>query len=120
MSTFLEELKTKRGLTRTEFQAFANNLSKGKIEEDFKYSRTRFYVQIRRTLLTLGLIGIQQRISNAQIEDFEPEKHRASHRVVDKYVPIRQPIAERAPDGLNLVRLTWIICEKWNKEFFAD
>jgi len=38
----------------------------------------------------------------------------------DKYVPVRQPIAKRAPDGLNLVRLTWIICRKWNSEFFPD
>lgn len=115
---FLDELKRKGGLSRAEFQLFASMLRDGKIERGFRYSRTRFYAQVRRTLLTLGLVGIQQRPADSRSEDLEPERRRAPRGVVDKYVPIRQPIARRPPDGLNLVRLTWIICEKWNHEFF--
>ncbi len=117
---FLNELKKQGGLTRLEFGAFVRDLRDGKVEPGFKYSRTWFYAQIRTTLLTLGLVGIQQRPADMRLEDFEPEKKRAPRGVVDKYVAVRQPIARRPPDGLNLVRLTWIICEKWNEEFFVD
>ena len=115
-----DELKAKRGLTRAEFQQFACDLRDGKIEPGFRYSRTRFYVQVRRTLLTLGLVGIQQRPADSRASDLEPERRRAPRGVVDKYVAVWQPIAKRAPDGLNLVRLTWVICEKWNREFFTE
>ncbi len=118
---FLEELKRKNGLTRAEFQRFACDLRDGKIELGFKYSRTRFYVQVRRTLLTLGLVGIQQRPVDVDGSGLVPERRRRqSVGVVDKYVAVHQPIARRAPDGLNLVRLTWIICDKWNREFFES
>jgi hypothetical protein len=117
---FLNALKSNKGLTRAEFQTFACDLNKGKLEVGFKYSRTRFYVQVRRTLLLLGLVGIQQRPADPRVGDFEPEKKHAPRGVVDKYVPIRQPIAKRPPDGLNFVRLTWIICRKWNSEFFEE
>jgi hypothetical protein len=116
---FLEELKKKKGLTRAEFNRFAIDLRDGKVEVGFRYSRTRFYVQVRRTLLVLGLVGIQQRPGDTWEEDLAPERRRISRDgLIDKYVAIRQPIAKRPPDGLNLVRLTWIICEKWNQEFF--
>lgn len=115
---FLEELKRRGGLTRAEFQRFACDLRDGKVEPGFRYSRTRFYEQIRKTLLTLGLIGIEWRPVEVEA-GLEPERKR--HRgVVEKYVPIRQPIAKRPPDGLNLVRLTWVICQKWNQEFFSE
>jgi len=117
---FFDELRRKNGLTRAEFQRFACDLNNGRVESGFKYSRTRFYVQVRRTLLVLGLVGIQQRPADSRAEEFMPEKCRAPRGVVDKYVAVWQPIAKRAPDGLNLVRLTWIICEKWNKEFFKE
>ncbi len=117
---FLNELKNRDGMTRLEFGSFVRDMRDGKIEPGFKYSRTWFYAQIRTTVLTLGLVGIQQRPADSRFEDFEPEKKRAHRGVVDKYVAVRQPITRRPPDGLNLVRLTWIICEKWNMEFFAD
>ncbi len=117
---FLNELKLKHGLTRSDLNLFSSQLRDGLIEPGFKYSRTRFYSHIRKTLLTLGLIGIQQRPAESYSKEFEPEKQRRTRGIVDKYVPIRQPIAKRAPDGLNLVHLTWIICQKWNKEFFDN
>ena len=58
---FLNYLKEHDGLTRAELSKFAFDLETGQIEQGFKYSRTRFYAQIRRTLLTLGLIGIESR-----------------------------------------------------------
>ena len=116
---FLNEVKAKNGLTRSEFNGFSKNLGAGKVEAGFCYSRGRFYVQVRRTLLTLGLVGIQQRPGASREGDFEPENKRSPRGVVDKYVAVWQPIAKRAPDGLNLVRLTWIICQKWNEEFFG-
>jgi hypothetical protein len=117
---FLDTMKRRGGLTRQEFQQFASDLRDGKVEDGFRYSRTRFYVQVRRTLLTLGLVGIQQRPADSYSEDLEPEKRRRPRGVVEKYVAVWQPIARRPPDGLNLVRLTWIICEKWNREFFGE
>jgi len=113
---FLEHLKRRGGLTRSELSQFAWDLQAGKVEEGFKYSRTRFYTNIRKTLLTLGLIAIEQRFVEAPEQDLAPERRR--HRdVVEKYVPVRQPIPKRPPDGLNLPRLMWVICKRWNDEF---
>ena len=117
---FLNTLKGKNGLTRSEFNKFAKDLRDGKIEAGFRYSRTRFYFQIRRTLLMLGLVGLQQRRGDAREADLTPERRRSRSGLVDKYVALRQPIAKRPPDGLNFVRLTWIICEKWNQELFEE
>ena len=47
--------------TRSELSKFAWDLEAGKIEKGFKYRRTSFYRQIRKPLLTLGLITIEQR-----------------------------------------------------------
>jgi hypothetical protein len=113
---FLGHLKTHGGLTRSELSQFAWDLQTGKIEKGFSYSRTRFYSNIRRTLLTLGLIAIEQRFVDTSEQDLAPERRR--HRdVVEKYVPVRQPIPKRPPDGLNLPRLMWTICKRWNDEF---
>jgi hypothetical protein len=113
---FLEHLKRRGGLTRSELSRFAWDSQAGKIEKGFKYSRTRFYTNIRKTLLTLGLIAIEQRFVDAAEQDLAPERGR--HRdVVEKYVPVRQPIPKRPPDGLNLPRLMWTICKRWNDEF---
>jgi hypothetical protein len=113
---FLEHLKRRGGFTRNELSQFAWSLQAGKIEKDFTYSRTRFYTNIRRTLLTLGLIAIEQRFVDAAEQDLAPERGR--HRdVVEKYVPVRQPIPKRPPDGLNMPRLMWTICKSWNDEF---
>jgi len=98
---------------------FADDLEHGKIEERFKYSRRQFYAQIRRTLLTLGLMAIEERFVGILSQDLAPE--RRFHRdIVEKYVPVAQPISKRPPDGLNLPRLTWNICRKWNDEFLTD
>jgi hypothetical protein len=113
---FLEHLKRRGGLTRSELSQFAWDLQAGKIEKDFTYSRTRFYTNVRKTLLTLGLIAIEQRFIGSPEQDLAPESHR--HRdVIEKYVPVRQPIPKRPPDGLNLPRLMWTICKRWNDEF---
>jgi hypothetical protein len=119
---FLNELKRKNGLTRAEFQRFASDLRDGKVEPGFRYSRSRFYFQVRRTILILGLVGIQQRSAGFGELDLDAERPRGSRKrgIIDKYVAIRQPIAKRPPDGLNFVRLTWIVCEKWNQEMFGD
>jgi hypothetical protein len=113
---FLEHLKGRGGFTRSELSQFAWDLQTGKIEKGFRYSRTRFYVNIRHTLLTLGLVAIEQRFVGSPEQGLAPERHR--HRdVVEKYVPVRQPIPKRPPDGLNLPRLMWTICKRWNDEF---
>jgi hypothetical protein len=113
---FLNFLKQKGGCTRGELNRFSWDLQAGKIEKGFRYSRTRFYTNIRKTLLTLGLIAIEQRFVDTPEQDLAPERRR--HRdVVEKYVPVRQPIPKRPPDGLNLPRLMWNICKRWNDEF---
>jgi hypothetical protein len=86
-------------------------LAAGRVEPGFRYSRPRFYQQIRRTLLTLGLIAIQEQFMTKTT--FEGK----SFRTVEKYIPVPQPIPRRPPDGLNLVRLTWNLCRRWNEEF---
>ena len=116
---FLGHLKGRGGFTRRELSRFAWSLQAGKIEEGFKYSRTRFYTNIRNTLLTLGLIAIEQRFVDRSEQDLAPERHR--HRdVIEKYVPVRQPIPKRPPDGLNLPRLMWMICKRWNDKFLES
>jgi hypothetical protein len=113
---FLEHLKRRGGLTRSELSRFTWDLQAGKIEKGFHYSRTRFYTNIRKTLLTLGLIAIEQRFVDTSEQDLAPERRR--HRdIVEKYVPVRQPIPKRPPDGVNLPRLMWAICKRWNDEF---
>ncbi len=92
---FLGPLRDRNGLTRREFNCFAKDLRDGKVEAGFRYSRTRFYVQVRRTLLTLGLIGIQQRPAEGREQELSPERRRfgSCDGLVDKYVAIRQPIS---------------------------
>jgi hypothetical protein len=113
---FLGHLKRRGGLTRRELSQFAWDLQAGKIEKGFHYSRTRFYTNIRKILLTLGLIAIEQRFVEAPEQDLAPERRRHED-IVEKYVPVRQPIPKRPPNGLNLPRLMWTICKRWNDEF---
>jgi len=108
---FFNWFKQRDACTRSELSKFAWDLEAGKIEKGFKYRRTSFYRQIRKPLLTLGLITIEQRFSEKQ--DFDVK----SFIVREKYVLVRQPIPKRPPDGLNLVRLMWIVCKRWNEEF---
>jgi hypothetical protein len=105
----LEELKTRNGLTRAEFSQWTWALSRGQVEEGFRFSRAQFYVQVRRVLLTLGLIGIERRV--VQKEYFELK----ADCVKEKYVLVWQPVTKRPPDGVNLPRLCWVICKKWNE-----
>ncbi len=113
----LDELKLHDGLTRHELSRFAFDLAKGKLE--CQYSRSRFYSEIRRTLISTGLLSLESRFVECQEMDLSPErkKHRS---LVNKYVPVRQPIPRRPPDGLNLPRLIWIVCERWNRTFFEE
>jgi hypothetical protein len=108
---FLDWLKERGACTRSELSRFAWDLEAGKIEKGFRYRRTSFYRQIRKPLLTLGLITIEQRFGEKQ--DFDVK----SFVVREKYVLVRQPIPKRPPDGLNLPRLMWTICKRWNDEF---
>jgi len=108
---FLTGFKQRGAYTRSELSQFAWDLEAGKIAEGFKYRRTSFYRQIRKPLLTLGLITIEQRFGEKQ--DFDAK----SFVVREKYVLVRQPIPKRPPDGLNLPRLMWTICKRWNDEF---
>jgi hypothetical protein len=108
---FLNYLKEHKAVSRRELSRFAWELQEGKVKEGFHYSRTQFYAQVRRVLLTLGLMGIQERFDEKK--DFDLR----FTIVRQKYVPVRQPITRRPPDGLNLVRLTWAVCSKWNEEF---
>jgi len=111
---FLGHLKGRGGFTRRELSRFAWSLQAGKIDKGFKYRRTSFYRQIRKPLLTLGLITIEQRFGEKQ--DFDVK----SFVVREKYVLVRQPIPKRPPDGLNLPRLMWTICKRWNDEFLEE
>jgi hypothetical protein len=108
---FLDFLKEHKALSRRELSRFAWDLQAGKVKPGFRYSRTQFYAQVRKVLMTLGLIGIEDRFDQKAEFDLQ------FSIVRQKYVPVRQPITKRPPDGLNLVRLTWVICDKWNREF---
>ncbi|MDI6847517.1 MAG: hypothetical protein QMD23_05240 [Candidatus Bathyarchaeia archaeon] len=111
---FLDYLKERGGLTRSELSKFVWDLEAGKVEEGFRYRRASFHRQIRRVLLTLGLVAVEQRFETRQ--DFDL----TSFVVMEKYVPVRQPIPKRPPDGLNLPRLMWVICKRWNDEFLDE
>jgi hypothetical protein len=113
---FLAELKRHNGLTRAELSRFADNLNAGKVQPGFKYSRRQFYATVRQTLLNVGLVAVEQRFVWQAEQDLAPErKHRRD--TVEKYVAVRQPIPKRPPDGVNLPRLMWIVCKRWNDEF---
>jgi len=113
---FLEFLKTKKSCTREELSQFATDLENGKIEKDFHYSRAKFYYTIRATLLTLGLIQVQERFFHSETFDLAPE-HKRRRNIQEVYVPVKQPISKMPPDGVHLPRFCWIICKKWNDEF---
>jgi len=113
---FLNHLKQHGGLTRSELSKFAWDMHKGEIKKGFSFQRSTFYRRVRRTLMTLGLIAIEQRFVDLGEPGLLPERVKRRD-VVDKYVAVRQPIPKRPPDGVNLVRLMWIICKKWNEEF---
>ena len=115
---FLNEVKSHRGLSRHEMSKFATDLDEGKLQTVFTYSRTRFYREIRKTLISNGLLSLEARMVVNEELDLSPER-RKRKSVVKKYVPVHQPITKRPPDGLNLPRLIWIVCEKWNREFFG-
>ena len=79
--------------------------------ERLQVQADQFLPSDSQTLLTLGLITIEQRFGEKR--DFDVK----SFVVREKYVPVRQPIPKRPPDGLNLPRLMWTICKRWNDEF---
>jgi hypothetical protein len=116
---FLQFLKTKKSCTREELSQFATDLQNGKIEKDFSYSRAKFYYTIRATLLTLGLIQVQERFFDVKNLDLMPERSR-KRNVQEVYVPVKQPIPKMPPDGVNLPRFCWIICKAWNDEFLPQ
>lgn len=62
-------------------------------------------------VLTLGLIAIEQGFEARW--DFDL----TTFVVREKCVPVRQPVPKRPPDGLNLPRLVWVLCKRWNDEF---
>jgi hypothetical protein len=113
---FLKHLKQHGDLTRVEFSKFVHDLHDGKIQKGFHFERSVFYRTIRKTLINLGLITIEQRFVDLGEADLSPERVKRRD-VVNKYVAVRQPIGKRPPDGVNLVRLTWIIAKRWNDEF---
>jgi hypothetical protein len=111
---FLRELKRKGFLTRGELSRWLFDLEAGRVEAGFHYFRPNFYRHVKRTLMGLGLITVQQRYVGGDSFSFEPKRGRRVRDVVDVYVPVLQPIPKRPPDGVNLPRLMWIVCKKWN------
>jgi hypothetical protein len=114
---FLDEIKARKGLSRHELSELAWGLNSGKF--GFKYSRRSFYREVRRNLLSAGLVSFEARFSDDTTLELSPKSRRRKH-VAMKYVPVHQPISKRAPDGLNLPRIIWIVCHRWNMEFFGD
>lgn len=113
----LDEIKRRHGLSRSEFSSFAWKLDRG--VDGFSYSRRAFYRQVRRSLISLGLVSFEVRF--VDVDGLELSvKRRKILGAVRKYVPVHQPISKRPPDGLNLPRLIWIVCRRWNQEFFRE
>jgi hypothetical protein len=114
---FLNLLRAKGSLSRTDMSKFAWDLDRGNLEKGFSYSRTRFYTEVRRTLISTGLLSIEARfIDSSQIVELSPDRKRRRYEE-RRYVAVHQPISVHPPSGLNLPRLIWIVCSKWNKEF---
>lgn len=99
-------LKAPYGRTRQELSQFARDLEAGQIEKGFTYLRSSFYTLIRKRLLELGFLGLALR----------PKDH--GH--VYKYVLIPQPVPKRGPDGWSFTRLSWILCDRWNKQISRE
>lgn len=109
---FLKELKHRNGLTRAELSHFVGDLQHGKIEKGFTFSRSAFYTTIRRILLLVGLITIEQRAVNVS-----GEWSGSYGTVKEKYVPVIQPITRKPPDGVTFMRFAWILSKQWNNYF---
>ena len=102
---FLQWLKKcPQGRTRRELSQFAHALQAGLIEKGFTYRRNGFYSIIYRRLLDLGFLGLETRWDDSKGSTY-------------KYVPVRQPIPKRGPDGWSFAKLSWILCKRWNEEF---
>jgi len=89
--------------SRHEISQFGWDLEGGLIDSGFRYARKNFYTTILKRLVDLGLIGLRARWSRP--------------RVIEKYVPISQPIPVRPPSGTNFYHIAWHICRKWNEEW---
>jgi len=98
---FISWLKTHRGrVSPRQISQFGRDLQKGKIREDFRYSRKNFYRTIFRRLVELGFITRIYIRSEGWI-----------------YLIQQQPIPCKAPGGRNFWNLSWQICRKWNREW---
>ena len=101
---FLDWLKNKGGAcTHSEMNQFAKMLASGKL--GCKLSRTNFYKTLLHRFLDLGLIAEQ------------PQYDYNKKRIIKAYRAIIQPIGKRRPMGPSLPLITYLLCEKWNREF---
>jgi hypothetical protein len=114
---FLNVLKERGSLSRRDVHQFSLDLMHGKIEEGFTFSRSHFYREIRHTLIAMGLVSMEARFVDPPRMELSPERKRR-REVELRYVPVRQPIPVRPPVGLNLPRLIWVVCQKWNDAMF--
>ena len=113
----LDEIKRHGGLSRSEMSSFAWKLDRG--DFGFSYARRSFYREVRKTLISAGLLSFEARFVDPPSLELSPECSKV-RTVVRKYVPVHQPINQRPPDGLNLPRLIWVVCRRWNSEFFKE
>ena len=109
--TFIRWLKTNGGeASRGEVSAFAHELSKGRIEEGFTYSRKNFYHTLLWRFLDLDLISLQSR--------YDPE---SGQRMLCVYAHVFQDIPKRPPQALgSWWRLAWEVAPAWNQEFSEE
>ena len=105
---FIHWLKAVGGeASRGEVSAFAHDLSKGRIEKGFTYSRKNFYSTLLPRLMDLGFVSLQSR--------YDPK---SSQRMRYVYAPVLQDIPKRPPQALgSWWRLAWEVARAWNQEF---
>ena len=105
---FIHWVKSAGGeASRGEVSTFAHDLSKGRIENGFTYSRKNFYRTLLKALLDLGFISLQSR--------YDPK---SSQKMRYVYAPVLQDIPKRPPQALgSWWRIAWEVARAWNQEF---
>jgi len=103
---FIEWLKNRGYVTRSEVSNFTRRLEAGKVYTGFKYRRSSFYRTILKRLVALGFIALQQRYDKSK------------DKVVYAYAPVYQPIPKRPPPSSGSFWWNaWHIAKKWNETF---
>jgi hypothetical protein len=104
VGTFLRWFRAKGGrCSPSEMSGFADRLAAGGL--GCRLARQNFYRTILKRFVDYGLIALV------------PEHDSERRRIVAAYHAVTQPITKKRPPGPSLIRLAYLVGEKWNLYF---